>query len=245
YLIGSLYYATGQMGEAKYALEEAIELDPNNTSALLQLAEVYFVLTNHDRTMRMVNEALRVDEQLPKAYFLKGLVYREQRNSELAKSSFQTVTELDPDNVEAFNLLGMLYAEEGDSLAIQYYETALGIDPDNLEVLYNRGYFYQDNLMAEKALDAYNEMLEIHPESSAAYYNKGYVLMGLLSRPEEAIDAFTEAIRYNPSYYQAYSNRAVCLEELGRREQAEADFKKALEIKPNFDPAIEGLNRLY
>jgi len=244
YELGALHYVTGNMGEAKFALEESVGLDPRNTKALLQLAEVYFVLTNHNRSMRFINDALKVDEQLPKAYFLKGLIYKEQKSFGLSKSSFQTVTELDPDNVEAFNLLGMLYASDDDSLALQYYESALSIDSTNLEVLYNRGYYYQDQLQAEEAIEAYNDMLRHHPNSSAAYYNKGYVLMGLMSQPEKAIAAFTEAIRYNPDYYQAYNNRAVCLEELGRVEQAISDYQIALELYPNFEPAILGLNRL-
>ncbi|NND94074.1 MAG: tetratricopeptide repeat protein [Flavobacteriales bacterium] len=242
--LGSLHYMVGNMGEAKFALESAIELDPANTEAMLELAELYFVLTNHNRSMRMINDALKVDEQLTKGYFLKGLIYKEQNNYELAKSSLQTVTELDPDHVEAFNLLGMLHAADGDSLALQYYETALAIDSTNLEVLYNRGYFYQDRLMAEEALQAYNKMLDHHPGSAVAHFNKGYVLMGLMSEPEKAIDSFTEAIRYNPQYYQAYSNRAVCLEELGRKDQAISDYEMALEIFPNFEPAVLGMNRL-
>lgn len=243
--LGSLYYQIGKVGEAKYALERAMDLDPEHTDAKLEMAEVFFVLTNHDRAMSMINEALRVDDQIAKAYFLKGLIYKEQGNSSLSKSSFQTVTELDPENVEAFNLLGMIYAGERDSLALEYYNTALSIDSTSREVLYNRAFFLQEDLRAEAALQAYDDLLRHHPGTAVAHFNQGYVYMGLMSDPESGINSYTEAIRLNPSYFQAYTNRAVCLEEIGRREQAVADYNKALEIEPNFEPALKGLNRLH
>jgi tetratricopeptide (TPR) repeat protein len=242
---GSLLYTVGKVGEAKFALEKAMALDPLNVDAKLIMAEIFFVLTNQPRAMTLINDALKIDDQLPKAYFLKGLIYKEQGNVTLTKSSLQTVTELDPDNVEAFNLLGMTYAEEGDSLALQYYQSALVVDSTNREVLYNRAYYFQDQLKADEALWAYDELLRHHPNSAIAHYNKGYIHLGLMSEPERAVDSFTEAIRLNPEYFQAYNNRGVALEELGRLDQAESDYKKALELMPNFGPAIEGLNRLH
>ncbi|NND93324.1 MAG: tetratricopeptide repeat protein [Flavobacteriales bacterium] len=241
---GSLLYTVGRVGEAKFALEKAMELDPDNVNAKLTMAEIYFVLTNHDRSMRLINHALRIDDQLAKAYFLKGLIYKEQNNSTLQKSSLQTVTELDPDNVEAFNLLGMAYASEDDALALQYYESALSIDSANREVLYNRAHLYQEQLKTEEALWAYGELLRHYPSSAIAHYNSGYIYLGLKSEPTKAVDSFTEAIRLNPEYYQSYYNRGVALEELGRIDQAIEDYQRALDISPNFEPAIEGLNRL-
>ncbi len=245
YELGALYYKVGRVGEAKFSLERAIRLDAKHTRAMLEMAEVYFVLTNHDRAMRLINDALRIDNQLEKAYFLKGLIYKEQGNSTLSKSSLQTVTELDPENVEAYNLLGMICAEEGDSLALEYYDTALSIDSTSREVLYNRAYYFQDRINPEKALIAYDDLLRHHPGTAVAYYNQGYIYNGLMSNPEAGVNSFTEAIRLNPRYYQAYTSRGVCLEELGRRDQAISDFEAALDIEPNFDPAIKGLNRLY
>lgn len=242
---GSLLYTVGRVGEAKFALERAISLDPQNTDAKIVMAEIYFILTNHTRSIRLINDALKIDDQLSKGYFLKGLIYKEQGNVSLTKSSLQTVTELDPDNVEAFNLLGMEYAAEGDALALQYYESALTVDSTNREVLYNRAYYYQDQIMAGEALWAYDELLRHHPSSAVAFYNKGYIYLGLLSEPEQAVNAFTEAVRLNPEYYQAYNNRGVALEGLGKTDQADLDYRKALELSPNFQPAIEGLNRLH
>lgn len=99
--------------------------------------------------------------------------------------------------------------------------------------------------MAGEALWAYDELLRHHPSSAVAFYNKGYIYLGLLSEPEQAVNAFTEAVRLNPEYYQAYNNRGVALEGLGKTDQADLDYRKALELSPNFQPAIEGLNRLH
>lgn len=242
---GALLFANGQVPQAKEVLSHAISLDEGDPAPKLLLAEVHFVLKEHDRSMRRANDVLRLDDQLPKAYFIKGMIYREKGNPALAKSSFQTVTELDPDNVEAFNLLGMTYAAEDDPLALQYYESGLAVDSTNRELLYNRAYYFQDQLQLDDALWGYDQLLRHHPDAAVAHHNKGYIYLGLLSDPKLAVDAFTEAIRLHPEYTEAYSNRGVALEELGKLDQAEADFQRALELNPNFQPAVDGLNRIH
>jgi Flp pilus assembly protein TadD len=77
-----------------------------------------------------------------------------------------------------------------------------------------------------------------------AYHNKGYIYNGLLSDPSQAVSEFTEAILLNANYPQAHVNRAFALIDLGRIEDAKRDFKKALDLSPNFEPAIKGLNDL-
>lgn len=241
---GKLLFEIGKVGEAKYDLERALAINDQDVGAMLQLAEIYLVLKNKERSMTYVNDALRVDDQLPKAYFLKGLIYKELGNSELSISSFQTVTELDPDNVEAFNLLGMMYAEQSDSTALYYYNTALEIDSTSREVLYNRAFYFQDQVKPALALSAYQDLLRHHPDAAVAHYNSGYIWMGLYSEPDSALVQFNEAIAKNPNYHQAFIGRGVVLEELGRVGEAKVAFQTALDISPNEPQAIAGLNRL-
>lgn len=242
--LGDLYFETGQVGQAKYAYEQAVRLDEDHVASLLGLAEVYYVLKNHDRAMTKVNEALMADEQVARAYLLKGLIAKAEGNRALARSSFQTASELDSNDPESFNLLGMSYSEDGDSLALAYYRTALEIDSMHLEASYNLAMFHQEYGEPSRALEAYDRLLRLHPETAVAYYNKGYIYLGYLDSLRSAVDAFTEAIRVNPNYVQAYHNRGIALEELGKKDQAIKDFEMALELQPNYPASIEAMNRI-
>ena len=45
-------------------------------------------------------------------------------------------------------------------------------------------------------------------------------------------------------YAEAYMNRGYCNEMIRNTEEAKTDYKMVLTLKPNFDKAVEGLNRI-
>jgi tetratricopeptide (TPR) repeat protein len=193
--------------------------------------------------MTHINKALRIDDQLKKGYFLKGLIYKERGDTTLAISSLQTVIELDPNDKESFLLLGLIHAAQKDPIALDYYNSAIDADPNNVEARYNKGLFYQESGDAESALEQYEEILNIDNNYAVAHYNMGYVYMSLLSETDLAIEQFTLAIEKNPNYYQAYYNRGYCKETAGDYEAAQKDYKNCLNISANHPLAIAGLNR--
>jgi Tfp pilus assembly protein PilF len=65
-----------------------------------------------------------------------------------------------------------------------------------------------------------------------------------LKNLEKAKDYFTQAIDVDADYAEAYLARGICFEDLKEFTDAEADYKMAVQAKPNFDPAIEHLNNL-
>ena len=58
-------------------------------------------------------------------------------------------------------------------------------------------------------------------------------------QPDRALSDLNEAIRLDPTNLQAYKLRGAVLHGLGRRDQAIADYRKALEI----DPSDEGVKK--
>ena len=62
---------------------------------------------------------------------------------------------------------------------------------------------------------------------------------------DEASRAFHEVFRLNSQDVWARQNFAICLQKLGRKEDAVREFKQALAIKPRFGLAWLGLGQLY
>jgi Tfp pilus assembly protein PilF len=60
----------------------------------------------------------------------------------------------------------------------------------------------------------------------------------------DATHHFTDAIEVDPSYFQAYYNRGYCFELMGDINNAAKDYRKALEIQPDYDLAANGLSRV-
>jgi tetratricopeptide (TPR) repeat protein len=86
--------------------------------------------------------------------------------------------------------------------------------------------------------------IAIDQQSPVAYLNLGAGLVGL-RRYEEALMALEKAIELGISdrSHLAYYNRAIAREQLGDTRGAYYDYKKALELDPDFAPAKDQLSR--
>jgi len=61
---------------------------------------------------------------------------------------------------------------------------------------------------------------------------------------KHAINSFDSALIYMPEYTDALCNKAFCYEKLGNKAEARKAYKRTLELVPNYEIAILGLNRL-
>jgi tetratricopeptide (TPR) repeat protein len=244
YEIGSIYYLIAKPDEAKFYFEKCIALDPEYVDAHIKLAQIYFVFKAYDKAMKQINTALRVDDFVPEAYYLKGWIYKETGDTALAVSSFQTARELDDDYYDAHMQLGILYASANSDEAIEYYNAALHSQPESLEALYALGLYCQEHNYIDTAFECYRKILEIEPAYGVAHYNQGYIYLNYRVDYDSAVHYFTKAIEVFPDYSEAFYNRGLANESLNRWDEAEADYRQSLALKPDFNLPALGLSRL-
>jgi tetratricopeptide (TPR) repeat protein len=242
--LGDLYFRKVDLPKAEVQFNKAVQLAPDSTTARLKLAEIRLLRGAYTEAMQMANEALRLDDQNARAYFLKGWIHREAGDTALAISSYRTAVERDRDFYEAYIALGLIHAAKGDPLALQYYNSAVELRPNSVEAWYDRGMYAQESGSDSLALACYARIKEIDPNNPTAWYNTGYVLLEHLDRPAEARAEFSQAIAVMPTYAAAYYNRGLTYELEGRLDSALTDYKLALALQPTFDLAAEGLGRL-
>jgi len=95
----------------------------------------------------------------------------------------------------------------------------------------------------EKSLRAYERAAELRPELAETHINRGACLI-FLSRPEEAVDALSESIDLGTDNLpEALYNRAIAYERLGQVKEAYFDFKKAQELRPDWELPGRALER--
>ncbi|HRY98862.1 MAG TPA: tetratricopeptide repeat protein, partial [Bacteroidales bacterium] len=149
-----------------------------------------------------------------------------------------------PEHFHAFMQLGLLFAAASDPLAEEYYKRALSLDPRSLEGLYNLGMYYQNQEMFNEAMQAYHDILRLDPGFRMAYYNLGYIHLAYLGVYAESVKYFSQALKVDPSYVEALYNRGYAFELMGDVMNARADYQRALQVQPNYELAVQGLNRL-
>jgi len=246
---GELYFAFQQFDLARVDYEKCIQISPNSTDCLLKLGEIQIHLRNYMRAIELINTALRENEQLPYAYYMKGRIYKETGDTLLAASSYQTAIEVNPDYYDAYIEIGLLYTAAKSDLAIEYFKTALEIRPKSVEAMYNLAYFYQITGRKEKkryqqAFELYDRILVEDPGNATAPYNKGYIHLEYLQNYDSAAFYFEEAAKLYPGYFQAHYNRGLALESLGKTEEALKAYNRSLSIQPDYTPAAIAKGRV-
>lgn len=143
-----------------------------------------------------------------------------------------------PQNFDALQLLGTLYAQLGDyRAALNLFEAALKINRNDAVVQKNYGQALAKNGRMFEALKAFDLAIGLQPAYAEAYFNRGNVCRSL-QVPQEALRNFDDAIRLDSRYVDALTNRGAVLQELGRFEEAEASLSAAACIRPN-NPEVQ------
>jgi tetratricopeptide (TPR) repeat protein len=229
-------------GSVKW-LEKALKLNPNDPAAHLKMAKMFVYTKEYTSAFSEINTVLRQDVYNPEGYFLKGMIYKDLKDTSKAISSFQTAESVDPRFIDAMLQLGLLYSAKHDPLALKYFDKAFAIDTTDVFPLYAKGVYYQDSKDFEAAKAQYKRAILQDKNYENAYFNMGYILMqqDSLDKAYRQYDILTQL---SPASAEAYYNRGLCNELMGKKEQAIMDFKQAIVFDSEYEEPREGLKRL-
>lgn len=227
------------------ALQKAYKIAPNNVDVLLRLGELYMIVNDAEASFKYLNEVLKIDVYNARAYKLKGFNYKFLGDTAKAVSSFQTAVEQDPGDYDSYLQLALIYSTVGHEFALDYYNNALKVRPNSYEALYAKGLFLQSTNQPREAIEVYNEIIKLNPDYFDAWYNIGYVYLELLNQYDSAAIHFEKALETGPrGYKEARYNLGLSFEKAGDLKTAEAHYREALRIDPQYDLAANGLSRI-
>jgi len=157
-------------------------------------------LNGHHRPSAIVASPLQHAEEL----IQQGLF-------EQARKIIEEQLQLDPSSVEAYNLMGVVYADEKDyAHATDAFQQALRLAPNSTKTRNNLGSLYVTQQKLDLAEKEFTTVLGIAPENRDANYNLGLLLLAK-GAPVAAIQHFrrvrppTVETRFNlvRAYFQA------------------------------------------
>lgn len=239
-----VFFAANESRNAKETLEKIVRKFPENTDGLLKLGELYYFVKQYENAFTAINKALKLNENLAKAYYLKGNIYKETGDTAKAISSLETAIDQDNQNYGAFLDLGIIYGARKNTIALEYYDNAIRIKPTATDALYAKAKLLQDLNKIDEAVALYEQILKMDAGNEFSLYNLGAINLGVKKDAEKAVEYFTKAIDANPKYAEAYFARGVCYEELKDKTNAYADYQMCLQLKPNYEPAVDALNNI-
>ncbi len=240
---GRILYAMNKTVDASKQYEKAIAVKPDFVEAKMKLAELYYLVKEHKKSLDLYNSVLETEPKNTTVLFYKGMNYKEMGDTASAIQVFQKAYELDARYYDAVMQLGNLYAALRNKIALDYYVTASRIKPKSPEPPYSAGVFYQQQRDYKRAIGMYRQALKGNERYYQAYYNSSLINVEMANY-DEAIQNLNTVIRIEPGLVDAYYMRGLCYEQKKNKEEARINYQYTLELNPKHDMALKALSRL-
>ncbi len=241
--VGDVLFEAKDLDGSVVWLQKAIAKNPNDPQAHLKIAKLFLFMQKHDKAFEQINIVMRKDVYNPEAYYLKGLVYKDMKDTGRAISSFQSALQVAPDYRDADIELGLLYTAKNDTLGLKYLDNAYKKDSADVFPLFARGCYLQNQNKYEEAKQLFRKCIVKNTHYVDAYFHMGYIMMQQDSI-QKSFDFYDLAVKLQPDNPTAYYDRGVCNELLKKMPDAITDYKNALKLDPKYASPASALKRL-
>ncbi|MEQ8664771.1 MAG: tetratricopeptide repeat protein [Rhodospirillales bacterium] len=242
YLIGNAFSRLALYEQAVDSYKEALVLNPRQPDALVNLGIAYRSLRKHSEAERNLRQALDIDPDHPEANHGLALVLDTKSQSDRAEPFARRAVELDHSKIEFVitygNILRNLrkYAD-----AERVFKAALEYKPNDPSLLCSVGTVLREQNLFDAATEHYERALELAPKSASVLRNAADYFRSKREH-ERARDAYERLIEVvGDSDIGAFNNLAITLRDLDRFDDAEAMYKKCIELD---DDNAYGFNNL-
>lgn len=212
------------------AYVQRLELNPEDTDALLQIGTIHEKRGNLDLAQKAYSMALRQQPELTEIQERLGLVLLRLRKWDEARQHLSLVSEKKQARWQTLNAMGLL--EDRDSRhknAQSYFKSALLLAPGNPIILNNLGYsFYLDGKLGE-ALASLEGAIAASPQMEQAWLNRG-----LVQAHQGLYDLALESFRHVLEPADAHNNLGYILMSMGREEMAREQLERAIDLSPEY-----------
>ncbi len=173
------------------------------------------------------------------AHYKMGVAYLKEEKVQQAFVELQQAYQLNPDDKEVLNGIGIIYLLYFDETAkaIDFFEKATKVDPNYSDAYNNLGFAYEKLGRFDAAIPFYKKAVSNLTYSTP---EKAYIGLGnayyRLGKYEDALYSYKEAIKRAPNLGLPYMRMALCYNAMGRYGEASSAMTYAITL----DPAYKG-----
>ncbi len=226
------YAEAGEYADARRLFEEVVSRQPDNLTAINNLAVISLREGDEQRALEYVEEILREDNLNVGALNTLGLIYMERENISLAQFVLNRALSQDEENANVLNNLGLVYLSDGDiPAAVSHFQRAVDVDPNYLEGRMNLGAILIEYLDYERANEHFGHAVRLAPENCVANLGKGATSFARREH-EAAVERFEYYLEHcDPSHLSSHE-RLIALNQHHLRDYPEAIryYEKILDL---------------
>ncbi|MFZ1136893.1 MAG: tetratricopeptide repeat protein [Candidatus Korobacteraceae bacterium] len=210
FLLGNVLFRDRKdLNGAETAFHRSVELDKNNSDAVIQLGQVQVAKGEVDQAIATYQQAVKDHPNAPAFYTLLGGLYQSKRDWTKAQEAYQKTLALKPgDPVAANNLANVMLQNGGNiDVAMSLAETARRGMPDSPNVADTLGWIYYQKGVYGSAVSMLQEALKLQektkaPDNANIHYHLGLAYQKT-QQPALARQQFERVLKINPNYSEA------------------------------------------
>ena len=227
----------GRFHEAVQVFGAALRAQPQAVEARRGLARALQGMGDGWAAAAWLSDACRTAPQRPELWLeLAQSLVAQQRQGEL-EPLLQAAVAANPDSTPLLQMQGELQMrQQAYAAALRAYQRLYELQPRDLVTLLNRGFCLEQTFAVEQSVAAYREAIARKPDFLEAHVN----LAGVLWRVEDfegALMHARKAVELAPGHPYAVRILGTAYLNLNRLDEAEAQFRRALALLPNFSLA--------
>ena len=257
--MGNFYCSLDLYEPAEKEYEKALGLDETNILARINQNYALYKMGERELALANLSQITTEDPNNAFAYFIKGMIYREALEYELAIIEYEKVVELIPQNDKLIAELGQLYQDNDQLIEATETYIKLGKLKSSPYILVNfiayqgsatcwlnLGDYYGSVGDIDQAVSAYNKVTQFTEDKRSiaiAYYRLG--LINLKGKEyEQAIMEKVLSQKYYPLYIKdfTFDNFAQAFIEIGNMHYDAGELQKASQ---NYELALQLADSKY
>ncbi len=207
-----------------------------------------------DKAMRIYDILLASNYDSAKVYYLKGILFYENKDLENSIKCFDQAAEIDKEYIKNYYQeysdvcfeLALRYKQANhNTVANGYLDKAIKINPNSTKIV---GFKAIEAFRAgnyEGAADCFKNLSEMGGENAGIFLNNKAVCLCKIDRLPEALADLNEAIKnYNPGI-EAFYNRAIVFYLMGKYQAAVDDYDAYISAKSEDYQAYNNAGLVY
>ncbi len=184
--LAEMYLAVGEMKKGQKRLNEILDTDPENSTALFLTGNYALMEEDTIKAMKYIQAAINEDQTLFNAYDQMGVLYS-SKGDLLALDYFNAALRLQPYRYDIHYKVGMFYQSfQAFDEAVQAYERAIELKSDHKTSLHNIAVIEVFRKNYNSAINYFTQAITADDSYVEAYFGRAYCyeLLGDLVKSE-------------------------------------------------------------
>ena len=225
-------------------LNKQLDENPKDLTLLEKRAKYYDSKANYSAAITDLQTALNLAPDSVCYYLQLADLFLKTGSISNTMGLLKKVTELDPQNDEAFLKIGeinLMYKKYAD--VFTNANKALEINPYNDKAYFLKAYTYKEMGDTNRAIDNFQQCLKNNPNHYESNIELGILFMKI--KNDLAITYFKNAINIDSTKVDAYYDLGLYYQSSDYLNEAIGTYKKIIKINPNFPNSYYNIGYIY